>query len=61
MVSLEKEYALYKGDNLIGIGTAKELAEQSVWKSKQYNYYSAPAYKQRTNLIRARRLVPLDE
>lgn len=61
MVSPEKEYALYKGDNLIGIGTAKELAEQFGVKVQTIHYYSTPAYKQRTNPDRARRLVPLDE
>lgn len=57
---LEKEYALYKGDELLDMGTVKELARQFNVKIETIHYYNTPTYKRRTNPNRARRLVPLD-
>ena len=38
MVYPKKEYALYKGDNLLKIGTAEEIAEELGIKKKQYYF-----------------------
>ncbi|HEM2758157.1 TPA: hypothetical protein U0600_000609 [Streptococcus suis] len=57
MVAHEKEYALYKGDKLLAIGTTKELAEQFGVKVSTIHFYKSPAYIKRTNEMKARRLV----
>lgn len=41
------EYALYKGDELLGIGTAKELAKMHGVKEKTIYFYTSPVYKKR--------------
>lgn len=56
----EKEYALYKGDELLGIGTKKELAKMLGVKNSTINFYRSPAYKKRTNDTKSRRLVEID-
>ena len=56
----EKEYALYKGEKLLGIGTKKELAELLGVKISTINFYQSPAYKKRTNDLKSRRLVEID-
>lgn len=56
-----KIYALYKGDELLEIGTKKELAEKFGVKTETIGYYSTPTYQRRTNPDKARRLVALDE
>lgn len=35
----EKEYALYKGEKLLGIGTKKELAKMLGIKTSTINFY----------------------
>lgn len=54
-----KTYALYKGNKLIGIGTAQELAELTGVSVSTIHYYNTPAYQRRTNLDRARRLIAI--
>lgn len=56
----EKEYALYKGEKLLGIGTKKELAKMLGVKISTINFYRSPAYKKRTNDFKSRRLVEID-
>ena len=56
----EKVYALYKGDELLEIGTKKESAERFGVKVKTIGYYSTPAYQKRTSPEKGRRLVVLD-
>ncbi|QBX16284.1 hypothetical protein [Streptococcus gordonii] len=56
----EKEYALYKGEKLLGIGTKKELAKMLGVKTSTINFYRSPAYKNRTNDLKSRRLVEID-
>lgn len=56
-----KIYALYKGDELLEIGTKKELAEKFGVKTETIGYYSTTAYQRRTNPDKARRLMALDE
>lgn len=42
-----KEYALYKGDNLIEIGTLKEIADKQKVSKRTIAFYSTPTYKNR--------------
>ena len=44
-----KTYALYKGDKLLGIGTAQELAELTGVSVSTIHYYNTPTYQRRTN------------
>lgn len=57
---MTREYALYKGDELLGVGTIDELAEELGIKPKTVRHYGYPGYKRRTS-EKARRLVKLDE
>ena len=41
-------YALYKGDDLLGIGTAKELAEIHGVKPSTIKFYATPVYHRRS-------------
>lgn len=43
----KKEYALYKGDELLGIGTRDELAKMLNIKPKTVMFYKMPAYIER--------------
>ncbi len=43
----KKEYALYKGNECLGIGTIKELAQKFNVKEKTISFYSSPAYLKR--------------
>ncbi len=42
-----KIYALYKGEDCLGIGTIKELAEQLNIKATTLRFYMTPTYKKR--------------
>ena len=46
-MSKEKLFALYKGDEFIDIGTAKELAKKRNVKPDFIKYLSTPANKRR--------------
>ncbi|MGO0040617.1 hypothetical protein ACTJ5V_12065 [Streptococcus suis] len=59
MAAHEKEYALYKGDKLLAIGTAKELADKFGVKVSTIHFYKSPAYIKRTSDARGRRLVEI--
>lgn len=54
-----KEYALYKGKELLGMGTIRELAERFNVKITTLYYYRTPTYLRRTSNERGRRLVEL--
>lgn len=41
------EYALYKGEQLLYIGTIKEIAEQKGVLPKSLHFYKTPSYKKR--------------
>lgn len=41
------EYALYKGDTLIAIGTVREIAEQTGLSVHTIRYYGTPSYRKR--------------
>lgn len=53
-----KEYALYKGEELLAIGTKREIAEQLGVSASTIGYYGTPVYARRTT-ERGRRLVEL--
>lgn len=53
-----KEYVLYKGDELLAMGTKREIAEQLGVSASTVGYYGTPAYARRTS-ENGRRLVEL--
>lgn len=55
-----KEYALYKGDELLDIGTLKYLSEKFKVKIKTLLFYQTPSQKKRTSENKGRRLVRLE-
>ena len=54
------EYALYKGDTCLAIGTIKQIAKELGICPKTVKYYHTPCWIKRTS-ENARRLVRLDE
>lgn len=46
---MAKEYALYKGENLLAIGTAQEIADEMNVKKETVLFYEKPAYKKRVS------------
>ena len=54
-----KEYALYKGEELLGMGTIRELAKKFNVKITTLYYYRTPTYLRRTSNEHGRRLVEL--
>lgn len=61
MVYPKKEFALYKGDELLAIGTAEELADQMKVSKQTILFYGHPSYRKRTKDNKARRLVCLND
>ena len=59
MANPAKEYALYKGDKLLAMGTKKEIAKQLGVKPSTIGFYSHPSYANRTSDVRGRRLVEI--
>lgn len=53
-----KEYALYKGEGLLAMGTKREIAEQLGVSASTVGYYGTPAYARRTSK-NGRRLVEI--
>lgn len=58
--SMATEYALYKGDELLSIGTIRELAEQFKVGERTILFYMTPTYQKRTSESKGRRLIKLD-
>lgn len=50
-----KVYAMYKGEECLGIGTLKELAEQFKVNLKTIKFYLTPTYKKRLKKGKNRR------
>ena len=46
------EYAIYKGDKFIDIGTAKELAEKCNVKPETIEFYASPSYLKRLEKVK---------
>lgn len=42
-----KEYALYKGDELLSIGTIQEISKEQNVKEKTVKFYKTRAYEKR--------------
>ena len=59
MANPAKEYALYKGDKLLAIGTKKEIAKQLGVKPSTIGYYSRQSYAKRTSEEKGRRLIEI--
>lgn len=53
-----KEYALYKGDELLAMGAKREIAAQLGVSASTVGYYGTPVYARRTS-ENGRRLVEL--
>nr|DAJ48101.1 MAG TPA: helix-turn-helix domain protein [Caudoviricetes sp.]DAS33631.1 MAG TPA: helix-turn-helix domain protein [Caudoviricetes sp.] len=53
-----KEYALYKGDELLAMGTKREIAEQLGVSVSTVGYYGTQVYARRTS-ENGRRLIKL--
>lgn len=53
------EYALYKGEELLAIGTLDELAEQQGVSRNSIYHYSLPIYQRKGNVkkVRNRKIV----
>lgn len=43
------EFALYKGDLLVAIGTAEEIARRQGVTAETIRYYSTPAHRRRAS------------
>lgn len=43
----KKEYALYKGEELLEIGTIKEIAKKQGVKERTISFYRTPTYLRR--------------
>ena len=50
-----KVYAMYKGEECLGIGTIKELAEILNVKESTIRFYTTPTYKKRCKKGKKRR------
>ena len=50
-----KEYALYKGEECLAIGTIKEIAKKMNVKEKTIYFYTMPTYKRRCRKSKNRR------
>ena len=54
-----KEFALYKGDGLLAMGTKREIAKKFGISVRSVTCYGTPSYAQRTSEKYGRRLVKL--
>lgn len=54
-------YVLYKGDEVIDIGTKEELAERHGVSQETISFYASPTHKSRGKLIVAERVKVWDE
>lgn len=59
---MEKEYTLYKGNEVIAEGTIREIAQQTGLKEASIRRYGSPYYQKIAKTDRNRKaLVPLDK
>ncbi len=54
---MEKEYALYRGDDMVDMGTITELAQRRGVKVNTIRYYGTPTYQSRGRGQSGKRLV----
>ncbi len=57
---MKTEYALYKGEVLLDIGTIQELSDKYKVKRKTLYFYQTPAHNRREKKGNLRVLVKLD-
>lgn len=60
-MSREKFYALYKGDEIIAIGTLKELAKLLNVAPRTIYFYSTPTYRKRNKGGNSYIVIRIDE
>ena len=60
-VSLQPTYAMYKGDELLAMGTIDEIAENLGASVKAVRLIGSPRYEGRTNAGKVMRLVKIEE
>ena len=53
-----KEYILYKGEDIIALGTIKEIAKDTGLKENVVRYYGTPCYASRAK--EGKRLILMD-
>lgn len=58
VINKPKEYALYKGEELLATGTKREIAKQLGVSPSTVGYYGTPVYARRTS-ENGRRLVEI--
>lgn len=56
-----RNYALYRGDELLDVGTLREIAERQGVKEQTVYYYSTPSYRRRCDGSEDRLLAVLVE
>lgn len=56
-----KEYVLYKGEQILAIGTLEEIAASIGVAVETVKFYGMPSYKKRIKGEKARELVELEE
>uniref|UniRef100_UPI0035A13ADB hypothetical protein n=1 Tax=Jeotgalibaca porci TaxID=1868793 RepID=UPI0035A13ADB len=56
-----KEYALYKGEDILAIGTLEEIAASLDVAVETVKFYGMPSYLKRIKGNKARELVELEE
>lgn len=56
-----KEYAVFKGEEMLAMGTYKEICEKLNISYQTFRYYGTDTYKKRTKEENARRLVCLND
>ena len=54
---MNKEYALYKGDRLLDIGTIEYLSKKFGVKKKTLLFYQTPSYRKRTSEKNGKRII----
>lgn len=57
---MNKEYALYKGDVLLDMGTLEYLSKKFKVKIRTLLFYQTPTQRKRTSENKGRRLVKID-
>lgn len=58
-MSEENIYALYKGDDLIIIGSVNEISKALNIKNETVKFYMTPSYKKRTSEENGKRLIKI--
>ena len=57
-----KEYAVYKGDEFLAIGTAEELAEKLNVRPQTIRFWGTPSYQKKGTGERGRKIaIPLED